>query len=133
MEPMRSPKLAPYLVVQNAAGLAKFIEEGIGGQAGLREQAETGKLNHLEMKVEDAVVMLSDVPDGASPFPAMLHLYVPDADVAYRRALRAGATRVQEPTDRSDGRRGGVRDAWGNQWWFTGAPGGPAPGRLPRR
>lgn len=80
---------------------------------------QDGTVNHLEMRIRDSVVMLADLPTGRSPFPAMLHLYVPDADVAYRRALAAGATSVRAPTDASDGRRGGVRDAWGNEWWFT--------------
>ena len=63
--------------------------------------------------------MIADAPAGRAPFPAMIHLYVPDADVAHRRAIRAGAVSVREPSDASDGRRGGVRDAWGNEWWFT--------------
>ncbi len=119
MDPIRTPKLAPYIVVQDAAKLAKFIEVGIGGTRGFEQVDRDGKLNHLEMKVGDAVVMVADAPPGHPPFPAMLHLYVPDADAAHRRALAAGATSVREPTDASDGRRGGVRDAWGNQWWFT--------------
>ena len=118
-EPAKSPKLAPYLVVQDAAGLARFIEEGIGGKPGYRESDKDGKIHHLEMRIGDSVVMVADSPSGRSPFPAMIHLYVSDADTAYRRALRAGATSVREPTDAPDGRRGGVRDAWGNEWWFT--------------
>ena len=116
---MTSPKLAPYLVVKNASGLARFIEQGIGGKAGLQELGKDGSVNHLEMRVADSVVMLADAPTDSSPFPAMLHLYVDDADAAYERALRAGATSIRKPTDAADGRRGGVRDSWGNQWWFT--------------
>ncbi len=64
--------------------------------------------------------MLADVPDGFSPFPAKLHLYVKDVDAAHARALRAGAREIRPPTDQSDGdRRSGLRDAWGNEWWFT--------------
>lgn len=121
MEPQRSPKLAPYLVVRNAPDLARFIEEGIGGEAGFQERDDEGNINHLEIRIEDSLVMLAEAPKGRSPFPAMLHLYVRDADSAYRRALKAGATSVREPTDAPDGRRGGVRDAWGNEWWFTRA------------
>jgi PhnB protein len=119
MDPITSPKLAPYLVVRDAEGLARFIETGIGGTAGYREMDESGKIRHLEFRVSDSVVMIADTPGGREPFPAMIHLYVPDADAAYQRALRAGATSLREPADASDGRRGGVLDAWGNQWWFT--------------
>jgi PhnB protein len=119
MEPATTPKLAPYLVARNAAGLAQFIEKGIGGKAGFEQLDEDGKINHMEFRIADSVVMLADVPEDRSPFPAMIHLYVDDADVAFGRALKAGATSVREPTDAGDGRRGGVRDAWGNEWWFT--------------
>jgi len=119
MEPLRTPKLAPYLVVQNAAGLARFIEEGIGGTAGFQERDKEGKFNHLEFRVADSVVMIADTPTGRAPFPSMIHLYVTDAEATYRRAIRAGATSLREPGIAADGRRGGVRDAWGNEWWFT--------------
>jgi PhnB protein len=119
MEPAMTPKLAPYLVARDAPGLASFIEKGIGGTTGFKVSDKQGKIAHLEIRIADAVVMIGEAPEGRNPFPAMLHLYVTDADAAYARALKAGATSVREPTDAGDGRRGGVRDAWGNEWWFT--------------
>ena len=114
-----TPKLMPYLLARDASGLARFIETGIGGTAGFRISDKQGKIGHLEMRIADSVVMLAEAPKGRPPFPAMLHLYVTDADAAYSRALKAGATSIREPIDAEDGRRGGVRDAWGNEWWFT--------------
>jgi PhnB protein len=56
-------------------------------------------------------------------FPAMMHLYVPDVDRSYEKTLKAGAKSVRSPEDQPDGdRRGGVRDPWGNEWWFTTPP-----------
>ncbi|HXY46364.1 MAG TPA: VOC family protein [Thermoplasmata archaeon] len=119
MELAKSPKLAPYLLARNAAGLGRFIEEGIGGKAGFQELTKDGKVNHLEFRIADSVVMIAEAPTGRRPFPAMIHLYVTDSDAAYQRALKAGATSIRKPQDAPDGRRGGVRDAWGNEWWFT--------------
>jgi len=119
MEPTTSPKLAPYLIVKDAHGLVEFIEKGIGGTVGYKITDGQGKIAHLEIRIADSVVMLADAPEGRGPFPAMMHLYVSDVDAAYTRALHAGATSVREPSTATDGRRGGVRDAWGNEWWFT--------------
>lgn len=119
MEPVLTPRLAPYLLVQDAPKLAAFIETGVGGIPGLKVLDDEGKLNHLEMRIADSLVMLAEAPKGRSPFPAMLHLYVDDADAAYERALKAGATSLRAPSDAEDGRRGGVLDPCGNQWWFT--------------
>jgi len=124
MQPTRTPKLAPYLSVGDARGLAAFIEQGIGGRLSYEESDGEGHLVHGELRVADGVVMVGEAPSGRPNFSGMIHLYVSDADAAFRRALEAGAEPVQAPTTRPDGdRRGGVKDRWGNQWWFTRAPG----------
>lgn len=57
------------------------------------------------------------------PFPetaASLHLYVPDADATYRKAVEAGASSIYEPVDQFYGdREGGVRDPFGNSWFIA--------------
>ncbi len=120
MEPTLAPKLAPYLVARDARGLIRFIEKAIGGRLSFELHDPEGRLAHAEVTVADGVVMIGEQPPGRSAFPAMLHLYVDDSDAAFRRALEGGATAVREPGDSGDGlRRGGVRDPWGNEWWFS--------------
>jgi len=123
MEPTRTPKLAPYLVVKDASGLVRFLEQALGGKLTFELKGNDGRLHHAEVRIADSVVMLADPPPGRAPITAMLHLYVPDADASYDRALKAGAASVSPPTVAPDGdRRGGVRDPWGNEWWFTTPP-----------
>jgi len=115
-----NPKLAPYILVKDAPGFIRFLEEGLGGRLTYEIKSPDRGLSHAEVRISDSVVMFAETPPGIQPFPAMLHFYVPDADAAYDRALKAGATSLRPPTDQPDGdRRGGVLDAWGNQWWFT--------------
>ncbi|MFD8144043.1 VOC family protein [Streptomyces sp. NPDC059708] len=73
--------------------------------------------------------------------PALLRVYVPDADAAVAAAVAHGATVVTGVTDSAWGDRGGrVRDPFGNIWWVmsrtedvapeegvAGAPRRPAP------
>ena len=120
MHPARTPRLAPYLIVNDAQGLVRFLEQAFNGKMTLEEKRADGKLQHAEVSISDSLVMVADAPPGRAPFPAMLHLYVEDADVAYDRALKAGATSLRPPTVAQDGdKRGGVRDAWGNEWWLS--------------
>ena len=52
--------------------------------------------------------------------PGMIHLYLDNADAAYQRAIRAGATSLREPVDEPYGdRMAGVQDRFGNQWWMV--------------
>ncbi len=123
MEPTRSPGLAPYLLVPDARGLVRFLEQGLGGTLSFEVSDADGALSHGEVRISDGLVMLAERPSGRPSFPAMVHLYVADAQLAYDRALHAGATSLRPPTEQPEGdRRGGVRDAWGNEWWFTQAP-----------
>jgi PhnB protein len=120
MEPTTSPKLAPYIVAQDAPGLIRFIEKGIGGRLSFETKGPEGSVAHAELRIEDGYVMVGEKPAGRAAFPAMLHLYVGDSRAAFRRAVESGATAVREPVDAGDGLvRGGVRDAWGNEWWFS--------------
>jgi hypothetical protein len=52
---------------------------------------------HAEVRVDDTVVMIADGGGVWPPFPSWLHVYVPDVDATYQRALAAGGISVQEP------------------------------------
>ena len=120
MEPTLSPKLAPYLVAQDARGLIRFIEKVLGGRISYEVSDPSGRLVHAEVRIADALVMIGETPEGRERFPAMLHLYVDDAAVTFRKAIAEGAVEVRKVTDSEGGlQRGGVRDAWGNEWWFS--------------
>ncbi|WP_409472333.1 hypothetical protein [Streptomyces sp. HC307] len=59
----------------------------------------------------DSVVMLFDAKDGWPDTPALLRLYVEDADVNHRKAPTTGALGVTETTELYFGDLGGrVRD-----------------------
>jgi uncharacterized glyoxalase superfamily protein PhnB len=78
------------------------------------------RLMHAEVRIDDTVIMMGDAAPGWPPVAAHVHIYVPDVDAAYRRALAAGAESVQEPVQKSDDdKRGGVKDASGVTWWIA--------------
>lgn len=61
--------------------------------------------------------MVADAHGEHLPTQTLLHVYVPDVDATWRRALAAGAIAEREPADRFYGdRQGGVHDKWGNRW-----------------
>ena len=57
-----------------------------------------------------------------------IHLYVPNSDVTYAKAIQAGATSVYEVADQHWGdRQGCVMDPFGNRWYIA-TPKGWDPG-----
>lgn len=112
--------VAPYLIVDGAARTIDFLVRVFGAEELRRFAGPDGRVMHAEVRIDDTVVMLADGGGDWPPVPANVHVYVPDVDDVYRRALEAGAVSVQEPVKKDDeDRRGGVRDAVGTTWWIA--------------
>ena len=112
--------VTPYLIVAGAAELIEFAKRAFGAKERFRSSGPDGTIMHAEIQIGDSVVMVSDGSPDHPPKPAMLHVYVEDVDAVYRDALAAGGEPPREPEDHFYGdRSGGVRDAFGNQWWLA--------------
>jgi PhnB protein len=112
--------VAPYLVVDGAARTIDFLVEVFGAERLRTYPGDGGRLMHAEVRIDDTVVMLSDGTEGWPPVPSHVHVYVPDVDATWRRAIEAGATAVQEPVRKDDeDKRGGFRDSGGTTWWVA--------------
>jgi uncharacterized glyoxalase superfamily protein PhnB len=112
--------VSPYLIVSDANGTIEFLASVFDGVELRRFPDESGRLMHAEVRVDDTVLMLADSTEEWPPVPSLVHVYVPDVDQTYRRALAAGATSVQEPAQQGDeDKRGGVKDAGGTTWWIA--------------
>jgi uncharacterized glyoxalase superfamily protein PhnB len=112
--------VAPYLIVDGATGTISFLIQVFAAEELRRFPSPDGKVMHAEVRIDDTVVMIADAVPGWPPTSGHVHVYVPDVDATYQRALAAGATSVQEPAKKADpDKRGGVRDAGGTTWWIA--------------
>jgi len=111
--------VSPYLVVDGAARTIEFLARVFDATETLRIPGPNGEIHHAEVRVYDVDVMVADSNPHFPAVPAHIHVYVPDVDATYRRALEAGAVSVQEPVKKDDDdKRGGVRDGGGTTWWI---------------
>ncbi len=118
--------VTPYLTVNDGAGALAFYQRAFGAREVMRMAAPGGKIGHAEMRIGNAIVMLSDEFPGVSSQKAptslggttgSLMVYVPDVDAAFKRATDAGCTSIMAPTDMFWGDRfGKLQDPYGNQW-----------------
>jgi len=112
--------VSPYLVVHGVPGLLEFVRHTFGAQELHRSATPDGRVRHAEARIGDTVIMMGEATAEFPVRTAMLHVYVPDADAVYRKAMEAGAISLREPSDQFYGdRTGGVQDAFGNQWWMA--------------
>lgn len=124
--------VTPYLVAQGADGLIEFLKQAFGAEERLCVRRPDGTIQHAEVRIGDSVVELGDGGAAWPARPAALHLYVEDADATYARAVAAGATTLNAPTDMPYGdREADVRDPFGNNWYIgTRKEGGPVPAGM---
>jgi PhnB protein len=102
--------VTPRLFAADAARLVDFLKHAFGASGSFRHDGPS------EIRIGDSIVMVSEagVREAMSSF---LYLYLDDVDGVYRRAIEAGASVIEEPTDMFYGdRRTTVRDPFGNIW-----------------
>lgn len=117
-EGMRS--VTPYLMVQGAKELIRFIEKSFNGKTlGLMNTTD-GKVMHSLVQIGDSQLMITDATDRYPAGKSRLYIYVEDCDATYEKAIEAEASSLREPTDEFYGDRScGVKDKWGNEWWIA--------------
>lgn len=110
--------VTPYLSVVDVERLVQFAKEAFGAVETGRSIGGSGHV-HCELRIGDSMLMCSNAARGRER-PVAFHLYVPDADAVYQRALEAGAESLSAPQDRPYGeRQGGVKDPTGNLWYIA--------------
>lgn len=119
-KPAGYSSVSPYLIVSGAAQTIDFLVRVVGARELRRFPDDAGRIVHAEVRVDDTVIMLADGVEAWPPVAAHVHIYVPDVDATYERALAAGAVSVQAPVRKDDAdKRGGVRDEGGTTWWIA--------------
>jgi PhnB protein len=75
---------------------------------------------HVQAQIGDSVIVLSAMdPPYKEATKASIYVYVEDVDATYKRAMAAGATTLNPPTDKPwQGRMAGIKDAFGNIWYI---------------
>jgi uncharacterized glyoxalase superfamily protein PhnB len=108
------------MMADGAQRVIDFMKQTFDAEELRRYDNADGTIMHAEVRIDDTVLMLADGGGKYPASPVSLHVYVPDVDETYGRALTAGAMSVQEPQQKDDpDRRGGVKDPAGNTWWIA--------------
>jgi PhnB protein len=117
--------ITPHLVCRNAAKAIELYVEAFDAKEISRMPMPDGKLAHAEIQIGDSRIMLADeFPEMGATSPQSLggtatelFLYHEDVDAAHDRAVKAGMTSKQPPTDMFWGDRYcRLEDPFGHAW-----------------
>ncbi|MGW2161018.1 VOC family protein [Nonomuraea sp. NPDC001699] len=111
--------VTPWIISRDTAGLIDWLKAAFDAVELGRMAGPEGEVQHAEVRIGDAVVMMFDARPEWPATPGFLRLFVPDAEAVHRRAVEAGGTSVTDVTHLFFGDLvGRVRDPWGNLWWI---------------
>jgi PhnB protein len=114
--------LTPHLTVKGAKDAIDFYGKAFGAKE-IRRHAMGDTIAHAQLQIGSSMLMLMDEFPEHGPFGpegetgTVLHLYVPDVDASFKRAVEAGARVVMPVEDMFWGDRYGiVQDPFGHRW-----------------
>lgn len=110
--------LSPYLIVDNAQRLVDLLTAIFDAKVLRRFDHENGKIAHIELKLDDTVIMISDSTENYEAHKTMLHIYVPDVFKTFEKAIENGCVIIERPVNKpgDPDTRGSFYDYAGNYW-----------------
>ncbi|HPF90311.1 MAG TPA: VOC family protein [Flavobacteriales bacterium] len=113
--------VSPYFIVPEADRFIQLMKDLFDAQELRRYDMPDGSLMHAELMLDDTVIMLGQSTEKYPAVPMVMHVYVPDVDAAYMKALELGCESMEAPKQREGDpdRRASFKDYAGN-WWSVG-------------
>lgn len=122
-----------FLALNQAEKFIDFANKILGATVDHITKDDEGNFWHGQITIGTSKVMIGN-PMGQPETPANLYLYIDQPDEAFKKAVDAGCTTVMPMTDQFYGdRSGGVKDPFGNFWWFSKHIEDVAPDEMKKR
>ncbi len=117
-KPENYNSLSPYLIVDNAQKLVNLLTLIFDAKTLRRFDRENGKIAHIELQLDDTVIMISDSTENYEANKTMLHIYVPDVFKTFDIAIENGCEIIERPVNKQGDpdTRGSFYDFAGNYW-----------------
>ncbi|MBL8000421.1 MAG: VOC family protein [Flavobacteriales bacterium] len=113
--------VSPYFIVPDAKRFMDLMKSLFNANELRRYDMPDGAIMHAELLLDDSVIMLGQASERFPAVPIVMHVYVPDVDAAYAKAIELGCDAVEAPKQREGDpdRRASFKDYAGN-WWSVG-------------
>jgi len=109
---------SPYFIVNGAQRLIDLLTKIFNATELRRYNMPDGSIMHAEIQIDDSVIMLGDSSEKYPPVPIVMHVYVPDVDKTFEKAIEAGCGIIERPKQQGNDpdRRATFKDFAGNLW-----------------
>lgn len=110
--------VSPYFIINGGQRLIDLLKTIFDAKELRRYDMPDGTIMHAEIQIDDSVIMLGDSSERFPPVHLVMHVYVPNVDETFEKAVKAGCEIIEHPKQ-SEGdpdRRATFRDFGGNMW-----------------
>ena len=120
-KPKNYNSLSPYLIVDDAEKLVDLLKIVFEAKELRRYDREDGSIMHIEILLDDTVLMISDSTEDYPASESMMHVYVPDVLKTFDLAIKHDCIPLEQPSsnDGDPDTRGAFMDYAGNYWSVT--------------
>jgi PhnB protein len=110
--------VSPYFVINGAQKLVDLLKELFNASEKRRYELPDGKIMHLELQIDDSIIMIGDASEKFPVYTHLMHVYVKNVDETFNKAIRLGCESINIPTEREGdpNKRGAFKDFAGNTW-----------------
>jgi uncharacterized glyoxalase superfamily protein PhnB len=112
--------VTPYFIVADGPAFLGFLKSGLGAEEIGIHKDGNGRIMHAQLRLGDSMLEFGEATEQYPAMKLCLHVYVPDTDALYERAVAAGAKTMRSPRVEPYGERSaGIEDQAGNVWWIA--------------
>ena len=117
-KPIGYNSVSPYFIVDGAQKLMGLLNKLFNAKERRRYDMPDGTIMHAEMQIDDSIIMLGDSSEQYPPITLVIHVYVPNVDEIFEKAIKLGCVSMEAPNQREGDpdRRGTFKDFAGNLW-----------------
>ncbi len=110
--------VSPYFIVKGAQKFMDLMKVIFDAKELRRYDVPDGSIMHAEFQIDDSVIMVGDASEKYPPVPVVMHVYVPNVDETFARAIKAGCEAIEQPKEREGDpdRRASFKDFANNLW-----------------
>jgi uncharacterized glyoxalase superfamily protein PhnB len=117
-KPSNYNSVSPYFIVDGAQKLIDILSQVFNAKELRRYDLPDGTIMHVEVQIDDSIIMIADSSDQYPSNKFLMHVYVPSVDDTFRKAIGIGCESVEQPNQKEGDpdRRGSFKDFAGNIW-----------------
>lgn len=117
-KPENYNSVSPYFVIEDPDRLIDMLQQVFLASQMRRYERPDGSVMHVEVKLDDSIIMIGGAGEEYKPNQLLIHVYVPNVDSVFQKAMAYGCESLEEPVRKENDpdKRGMFRDFAGNVW-----------------